>query len=197
MMIKRSALWMVLCWTAAAPASAFWSLGGDGDHGIEDGVVHDEDSQPKQEHHSPTVDDPVEYGVDVSFPMHYDKVSDNYPWLPHNTDPENVKTPRRYKDKVIQPLGDRQAFYDDFLESCVEHFGYKGERCRQNERERVAMSLRQPQSMTVSEAQERGTETESVCACWSIGTCNHAFVVIVVVVVVVLIESITNANQYE
>ena len=154
---------MVLCWTAAAPASAFWSLDEQTNIGNEDGIVYDEDSQQKQGHHSPTVDDPVEYGVDVSFPIHYDKVSDNYPWLSHNTDPENVKTPRRYKDKVVQPLGDRQAFYDDFLESCVEHFGPRGERCRQNERERIAMSLRQPQSMTVSKAPERDRDRKCVC----------------------------------
>lgn len=25
----------------------------------------------------------VEYGTDISFPMHYDAVSTNYAWLPH------------------------------------------------------------------------------------------------------------------
>lgn len=25
----------------------------------------------------------VEYGADISFPMHHDVVSTNYPWLPH------------------------------------------------------------------------------------------------------------------
>jgi len=90
----------------------------------------------------------VEYGVDVSFPMHYDKVSDNYAWLPHNVDPENTKTPRQYRDKVVQPLGNRQALYDNFLKTCVDKFGKRGSRCVQNERDRIAMSLRQPQSMT-------------------------------------------------
>lgn len=90
----------------------------------------------------------ADYGVDVSFPMQYATVSTNYPWLPHNVDP-NVQTPRQYEGVAIQPLGNRQKFYDDFLQSCVETFGARGERCRQNEQDRIAMSLRQPQSMQV------------------------------------------------
>jgi hypothetical protein len=95
----------------------------------------------------PTHGEPIEYGVDVSFPMHYNGVSDNYPWLPHNVDPEHNPTPQKYKDMVIQPLGDRQKFYEDFLQGCVDKFDSKGKRCVTNERERIAMSLRQPQSM--------------------------------------------------
>lgn len=63
-------------------------------------------------------------------------------------DPEHNAVPRKLKDTVIQPLGDRQAFYDDFLNGCIEAFGSKGQRCRSSEDGRVAMSLRQPQSMT-------------------------------------------------
>jgi prolyl 4-hydroxylase len=48
----------------------------------------------------------------------------------------------------IQPLGNQQAIYDEFLSSCVKRFGSKGDRCISNERDRIAMSLRQPQSMT-------------------------------------------------
>lgn len=88
--------------------------------------------------HQPRYDEPVEYGVDVSFPIHYAKVSDNYPWL------ENPKD-----DMVTQPLGNRQAFYDEFLETCKEHFGSRGSRCVGNEMDRIAMNLRQPQSMQV------------------------------------------------
>ena len=94
---------------------------------------------------------PVEYGVDVSFPIHYNAVSDNYAWLPHNLDPEHNEVPPEHKDKVVQPLGDRQLFYDDFLEGCKEKWGDKGRRrCQSNEDDRIAMSLRQPQSMQVS-----------------------------------------------
>lgn len=57
-------------------------------------------------------------------------------------------TPRQYRDMPVQPLGNVQATYDRFLQSCVDSFGRKGQRCVTNERERIAMSLRQPQSMT-------------------------------------------------
>ena len=91
-------------------------------------------------------DDPVEYGVDVSFPMQYSEVSTNYPWLPHNVDPSKP-VPAKYKDMVLQPLGDKQSFYKDFLQECEEAFGKKGKRCVQTELDRIAMTLRQPQSM--------------------------------------------------
>jgi len=91
-------------------------------------------------------DEPVEYGVDVSFPMHYAEVSTNYPWLPHNMDP-SIPTPYEYEDMVPQPLGDKKTFYKDFVEGCKEKFGKKGKRCVQTELDRIAMTLRQPQSM--------------------------------------------------
>jgi hypothetical protein len=100
----------------------------------EDAVFHD-DEGPK-----------AEYGVDVSWPMHYAQISTNYDWLPHNQNP-NVATPPEYEDMPVQPLGDRQQFYKDFLQGCRDHFGSKAMRCTQNELDRVAMSLRQPQSM--------------------------------------------------
>ena len=91
----------------------------------------------------------VEYGVDVSFPMHHETVSDNYAWLEHNLDP-SIPVPEKYKDMPIQPLGDRQSFYNDFLNGCVDHFGSKnGKRCISTEADRIEMSLRQPQSMQV------------------------------------------------
>ena len=97
---------------------------------------------------APSEDGPkVEYGVDVSFPMHYAAVSTNYDWLPHNRDP-NVPTPHEYEGMPVQPLGNRHQFYQDFLQGCKDHFGLtKGMRCTHNELDRIAMSLRQPQSM--------------------------------------------------
>ena len=74
-----------------------------------------------------TVVQGLEYGVDVSFPLHYPDVLE--------------------ADK--NPLGDRQSFYNDFLNGCVEHFGKQGQRCVQTEADRIEMSLRQPQSMQV------------------------------------------------
>ena len=104
-------------------------------------AVVKEDTEPQ------TRDEPVSYGVDVSFPMHYPTVTNNYATLPHNVDPVHNPTPREYEDMVVQPLGDRQSFYDDFVAGCVKHFGKKGKRCIETERDRVEMSLRQPQSM--------------------------------------------------
>lgn len=101
----------------------------------------------KKQHEEPKQPDaPVEYGVDVSFPIHHDTVSTNYDWLPHNVD-TTQQTPARYKDMVRSPLPGRQEYYDSFLDSCVKHFGRKGQRCVANEADRIAMSLRQPQSM--------------------------------------------------
>ena len=90
---------------------------------------------------------PVEYGVDVSFPIHHE-ISTNYAWLPHNVDP-SIPTPEEYKDMPVNPLGNRKAAYDEFIEGCVAKFGARGNRCRETERDRLEMSLRQPQSMQV------------------------------------------------
>ena len=91
----------------------------------------------------------IEYGVDVSFPIHHRKISDNFAWLPHNVDPENNPTPEEYKDMVVNPLPGREEMYADFIKTCEEAFGKKGSRCRMTEQDRIAMSLRQPQSMQV------------------------------------------------
>lgn len=48
--------------------------------------------------------------------MHYSKVSTNYAWLPWNTDP-NVPTPEEYEGMAVQPLGDKQSFYEDVSKS--------------------------------------------------------------------------------
>ncbi len=87
--------------------------------------------------------DPVEYGVDVSFPIHRAKVSTNYPWLPHNVDPENNPTPDEYKDMPIQYLGNVQERYEEFMDGCRKHYRTRPRACDQTERDRVAMSLRQ------------------------------------------------------
>lgn len=84
------------------------------------------------------------YGIDVSFPIQR-KVSTNYPWLPHNVDPDNNPTPPMYVDKPIQPLGDRQSIYVAHLNACRAH--YDGT-CDRFELDRMLMNLRQPQSVT-------------------------------------------------
>lgn len=81
--------------------------------------------------------------------MHHHSVSTNYPWLPHNQDP-NILTPDRYKDMVIQPLGDVQARYEKFMKGCFAYYETtrgKGDRCYDTEDDRIAMTYRQPASM--------------------------------------------------
>jgi hypothetical protein len=53
----------------------------------------------------------------------------------------------------VQPLGDRASWYkNDFLQGCIDKYlpEKKHKRCLNNERERVEMNFRQPQSMVVS-----------------------------------------------
>ena len=86
----------------------------------------------------------VSDGVDISFPMHNPSVSENYAWLPHNTDPANNPTPKEFVGVPIQPLGNKKEFHKNFLDGCWEK--YPGA-CDSEERQRISMNLRQPQSM--------------------------------------------------
>lgn len=48
------------------------------------------------------------------------------------------------------PLGDRQSFYENNIQGCVDFYGGTkgiGSRCLSNEAVRVKMSLRQPKSV--------------------------------------------------
>jgi len=92
----------------------------------------------------------VDYGVDVSFPIHRDEVSTNYPWLPHNVDPENNPTPTKYRGMPIQKLGNKKEFYEDFMQGCYDKYqqGKSGGTCDATEHDRVKMSLNQPKDMT-------------------------------------------------
>ena len=91
----------------------------------------------------------ADYGVDVSYPIHHANTSRNYAWLPHNLDP-SLPVPPEYEGMVIQPLGEKQSFYENLINGCRIHYGNKGDRCDNIEEERVAMSLRQPRGMVVS-----------------------------------------------
>lgn len=147
MLSLRSTLLAVVLMALAIspdPVEAFWKTGNaDAKKTKKEGADVGNDSNGV----SPS-ETPVEYGVDVSFPMHHSTVSDNYAWLPHNVDPVHNDMPPEYKDMVVQPLGDKQQEYVDFLNGCKEKWGKNGAtRCQQNENDRIAMSLRQPQSM--------------------------------------------------
>jgi len=93
-----------------------------------------------------SVKDDIIYGVDVSFPMHHSSVSQNYAWLPHNINPEDNPTPAIYSDTPVQHLGDRQSFYEEYMSGCRGQYS-DGGGCDANEADRIAMCLRQPQSM--------------------------------------------------
>jgi hypothetical protein len=143
-----SAVLILLAFSQTTPVAAFWNKGDAEKKEIPESAPVANDNNGVAADHVP-----VEYGVDVSFPMHYAKVSDNYAWLPHNMDPVHNDVPPEYKDKVVQPLGDRQAFYEEFIDGCKEKWGSKGaRRCESNEADRIAMTLRQPQSMQVSDS---------------------------------------------
>lgn len=141
-----SAILMLLV-SSQTPVEAFWSKDTEKKETPESAPVGNDSNGVAADHVS------VEYGVDVSFPMHYGKVSVNYAWLPHNMDPVHNDVPPEYKDMVVQPLGDRQSFYDSYMAGCKEKWGKRGEpRCQGNEDDRIAMTLRQPQSMQVSDS---------------------------------------------
>jgi prolyl 4-hydroxylase len=74
---------------------------------------------------SPSTATPVEYGADVSFPMHF------------------AELPPR--DPDILGRDQRQQMYQDHLQGCFDY--YNQERCMEVENDRIAMNLRQPQSM--------------------------------------------------
>jgi len=84
------------------------------------------------------------YGADLSFPMHTAAVSTNYPWLPHNKCTNNP-TPSEYEKMPLQVLGDKQSVYEHYVEGCREK--YSADECDNCEKTRIAMNLRQPQSM--------------------------------------------------
>jgi hypothetical protein len=143
-----SAVMLLLATSQTTPVAALWNKGTAEKKGTPESAPVGNDSNGVAADHVP-----VEYGVDVSFPMQHAKVSDNYAWLPHNMDPVHTDVPSKYKDKVVQPLGDRQAIYDEFIGGCKETWGSKGaRRCDSNEADRIAMTLRQPQSMQVSDS---------------------------------------------
>jgi hypothetical protein len=89
----------------------------------------------------------ISYGVDVSFPIQHSKVSTNYPWLPHNVDPENNPTPPEYEGMPLQVLGNRKQLYQNFIRGCEDYYPTEKESRRRTEADRVKMSLRQPTSM--------------------------------------------------
>lgn len=66
----------------------------------------------------------ADYGVDCSFPIH------SKDW------------------KCGDLLGARKQFYEDFMQGCRDHYeGSRANRCDTTEDDRIAMILRQPQSM--------------------------------------------------
>ena len=69
----------------------------------------------------------AQYGVDCSFPIH------------HAAFPSKECT-HKFAD-------DRVQFYEDFMQGCRDYYGRKGKACDETEKDRIMMSLNQPQSM--------------------------------------------------
>lgn len=68
----------------------------------------------------------ADYGLDCSFPIHNEELS------------------------CGDLLGDRKTVYDDFMQGCRDFYGKQGDRCDITEKERIEMSIRQPQSVSSS-----------------------------------------------
>jgi len=102
-------------------------------------------------------DETSTYGIDMSFPSTGTTiVSTNYPWLPHNVDPENNPTPSEYEGMPIQPLGDRMTAYQNYMQGCRDYWNEILEEESENERfelcdrfeiERIHHNIDQPTSM--------------------------------------------------
>lgn len=61
-------------------------------------------------------------------------------------------------------LGDRKAIHDEYIRGCGEKWGAKGiARCAEGEKDRLAMSRRQPRSMVVSDTWLKTAQTIRVC----------------------------------
>ena len=95
------------------------------------------------------------YGPDISFPIQAHHVSTNFDYLPHNnpeyaspSHPNYVPTPPQFKDMALQRLGDRQYFYEHYMEGCRNHYAAHADYCDETEEDRIDMNVRQPQSMT-------------------------------------------------
>lgn len=79
--------------------------------------------------------------------MHHKSASTNYAWLPHNVDPAHHKTPAAYRNMPVQPLGNRQAEFEEYIEGCVAFYDTNGKRCKTGEKDRIDMTLRQPKGV--------------------------------------------------
>jgi len=88
------------------------------------------------------------YGADISWPMQHDRVSTNYPWLPHNVDPENNPIPVEYIGMPLQPLGDRQKAFEEFMQGCRESAKERAFLCDEYQKGNVVDGLNQPPRMT-------------------------------------------------
>ena len=65
--------------------------------------------------------------------------------LPHTLTNLTFLIKKKKDFRCGDTLGDRKTFYENFMNGCRE--AYPGTSCDDYERDRIAMSLRQPQSM--------------------------------------------------
>ncbi|CAJ1935071.1 unnamed protein product [Cylindrotheca closterium] len=78
--------------------------------------------------------------------MHGYRVTTNYDWLPWNID-SSIPVPEDYTDMPLQPLGDKQAFYENHMQGCRESMKAKGRSCKSYENARIDRCVRQPRGV--------------------------------------------------
>ena len=102
----------------------------------------------QEEEGASSEDNQVEYGVDVSFPIHNVHISENHA-VKQFFDSTDLLSNDQDDLKIVQPLGDRQIFYETFLQGCRDFHYTNGKLCDNAEEERLTNNRDQPQTMMV------------------------------------------------
>ena len=86
----------------------------------------------------------TEYGVDVSWPIHY-------PWSVIDTEDDryNERYPNQENEPASDILSDRKKIYNNFMEGCRKYFEKKPWVCDEDESDRILGNLEQPAIMMV------------------------------------------------
>ena len=87
----------------------------------------------------------VEYGVDVSYPIHQSQVT-TVTTTSSTTSSTSSSTGSSSGESL---LPNRQKFYDQQIQGCRNYYSTKSHRCDDNEYSRIAMNIQQPRTMQV------------------------------------------------
>ena len=83
-------------------------------------------------------DQVLQYGVDVSFPMHHSPSADKHDAHTKNDDSDKTLIEQFTRDRL-------DYYYNNFFQGCLDAFGE--DPCLRSEKERIEMSQRQPATM--------------------------------------------------